>query len=183
MTIQFQKCDNSTYTEGICKSEEEITEWMSRKFILILQNQMRFSTRDYSPEGKVSYESRLDYILLNTQIREDVVYFVKLTELELQDDYYQFSALTEDKKMIFSNDYEMRRSYENSDRVQMQVQWEFDLTLYRIDRDVYSILDWIGDVGGLSEGLVIGLGAALSLVNFYRFDHYLIEQLYLTKGD
>ena len=85
--------------------------------------------------------------------------------------------------MIFSNDYEMRRSYENPDRVQMQVQWEFDLTLYRIDRDVYSILDWIGDVGGLSEGLVIGLGAALSLVNFYRFDHYLIEQLYLTKGD
>ena len=77
--------------------------------------------------------------------------------------------------MIFRNDYESRRSYENPDRVQMQVTWEFDLTLYRIDRDVYSILDWIGDVGGLSEGLVIGLGAALSLINFYKFEHYLIE--------
>ena len=90
---------------------------MSRKFILLLQNQMRFSTREYSDEQKVAYESRLDYILINTQIREDVVYFLKLTELELQDDFYQFSAVTEDKKMIFSNDYAGRRSYENPDRV------------------------------------------------------------------
>ena len=57
----------------------------------------------------------------------------------------------------------------------MQVTWEFDMTLYRIDRDVYSILDWIGDVGGLSEGLVIGLGAVLTIFNFNKFEHYLIE--------
>ena len=49
------------------------------------------------------------------------------------------------------------------------------MTLYRIDRDVYSILDWIGDVGGLSEGLVIGLGAVLTIFNFNKFEHYLIE--------
>lgn len=37
----------------------------------------------------------------------------------------------------------------------LQITFEFDLTLYRIDRDVYSILDWVGDVGGLNEGLFL----------------------------
>ena len=57
------------------------------------------------------------------------------------------------------------------------------MTLYRVDRDVYSILDWIGDVGGLSEGLVIGLGAVLAFMNFKYFEHFLIEQLFWEKDD
>ena len=52
---------------------------------------MRFSTREYSQDNKISSEARFEYIPLNTQVREDVVYKLKLTELELQDDYYQFS--------------------------------------------------------------------------------------------
>ena len=76
---------------------------------------------------------------------------------------------------IFGNRFQFSRPYEFIDRVHMQVTWEFDLNLYRVDRDVYSILDWIGDVGGLSEGLVIGLGAILTLLNFKRFEHFLIE--------
>ena len=83
IAIQFEMCDNSTYTGGICKSDEEITEWMRRKFILINQNQERFSAREYQPAKKITYETRLDYVLLNTQVREDVIYFTKLTELEL----------------------------------------------------------------------------------------------------
>lgn len=45
----------------------------------------------------------------------------------------------------------------------MQITFEFDLTLYRVDRDVYSILDWVGDLGGLSEGLIIMLTIVLGL--------------------
>ena len=60
----------------------------------------------------------------------------------------------------------------------LQVTYEFDLNLYRIDRDVYSVLDWIGDVGGLNEGLVILFSMLIGLANFNSFDHYLIEGLY-----
>ena len=37
----------------------------------------------------------------------------------------------------------------------MQVTIEFDLTLYQIDRDVYSILDLVGDLGGLHQGVFL----------------------------
>ena len=47
------------------------------------------------------------------------------------------------------------RPYEFPDNVHLQVSYEFDLTLYRVDRDVYSILDWVGDIGGLNEGLYL----------------------------
>ena len=65
----------------------------------------------------------------------------------------------------------------------MQITFEFDLTLYRIDRDVYSILDWVGDLGGLSEGLVIILSFVFGLTQFNSFEHFLIERLYSKPVD
>ena len=52
---------------------------------------MRFNTLEYSNSDKVSYESRLEYIPMNSQLREEIVYQVQLTQLQLQDEYYQFS--------------------------------------------------------------------------------------------
>ena len=70
------------------------------------------------------------------------------------------------------------RPYEFADSVQMQVTYEFDLNLYRVDRDVYSLLDWIGDIGGVMEGLVVIMGVLLGALQFNKFNHYMIEQLY-----
>ena len=103
---------------------------------------------------------------------------VQLTDLELQDSYYQFSALTEDEVQIFANRYQLMRPYEFPDHVHLQVTFEFDLTLYRVDRDVYSILDWIGDVGGLNEGLYLFFKMILVFFQFNDFQHFLIEKLY-----
>ena len=86
--------------------------------------------------------------------------------------------MTEDETTIFSFRKTIGRPYEFKDLTQMQVTFEFDLTLYRIDRDVYSMLDLIGDLGGLAEGLFIILAIILSSVTFNNFDHFLIEYLY-----
>ena len=63
----------------------------------------------------------------------------------------------------------MSRPYEYFDSVHVQVTFEFDLTLYRVDRDVYSILDWIGDVGGLNEGLYLMFKVLLVFLQFNDF--------------
>ena len=65
----------------------------------------------------------------------------------------------------------------------MQVTFEFDLDLYMIDRDVYSILDWIGDIGGLSQGLAIIFAYLIGLVKFNEFQHFMIENLYRKKDE
>ena len=100
--LLFEKCDNSTFN-GVCQSPEYIKSWLARKFVVINTNQERFSTRDYEYSSKVSYEAKFIYIPVNSQMREEVVYKVQLTDLNLQDTYYQFSALTEDDRRIFRN--------------------------------------------------------------------------------
>lgn len=86
--------------------------------------------------------------------------------------------MTEDDRRIFSNRISHTRPYEFPDSTHMQVTFEFDLDLHRVDRDVYSILDWIGDIGGLREGLAIILAGCISLVKFHSFEHFMIEHLY-----
>ena len=102
--LLFEKCssENDNFKDVQCKSDDEIKQWLARKFILILQNNERFSTRLYGDE-KVAKESRTVWIPINSQVREEIVYKVQLTDLRLQDNYYQFSALTEDDRQIFSN--------------------------------------------------------------------------------
>ena len=33
--LLFERCDNETFTDGVCKSDEEITAWLARKFIVV----------------------------------------------------------------------------------------------------------------------------------------------------
>mmetsp|Transcript_14286 Transcript_14286/g.17997 ORF Transcript_14286/g.17997 Transcript_14286/m.17997 type:complete len:159 (-) Transcript_14286:632-1108(-) len=55
--------------------------------------------------------------------------------------------------------------------------------MYRVDRDVYSILDWVGDVGGLNEGVQIILGAVLVFMQYNELEHLLIERLYRSDSE
>ena len=77
----------------------------------------------------------------------------------------------------------MIRPYEFRDTVQQMVSFELDLTSYRIDRDVYNVLDMMGDVGGLSEGLKILFAFLIGLMNFHKFEHFLMEHLYRRADD
>ena len=76
--------------------------------------------------------------------------------------------------MIFNHKHTINRPYEFTDNVHLQITFELELTQYRVDRDVYSMLDWIGDVGGLNEGLTIILTLILGFLRFNELDHFLI---------
>ena len=55
----------------------------------------------------------------------------------------------------------------------------FDLTV--IDRQVYSILELLGDVGGLGEALVYIFTFILAFVNFGKFDTMMHRFLFLAS--
>ena len=61
------------------------------------------------------------------------------------------------------------------------IAYEFDLNMYRIDREVYNLLDWLGDLGGLKEALMIVLGFMFGLFNYHAFEDYLVSQLYKSE--
>ena len=57
--------------------------------------------------------------------------------------------------------------------------YEKDLDLTVIDRQVYSVLDLLGDVGGLAEALMYIGAFILAFLHYGKFDNMLISHLYL----
>lgn len=65
--LLFEKCSNATFA-GVCKSEEEISVWLRRKFVIINWNAIRFSTRTFN-DTKIVDETRLIYVPVDSQLR------------------------------------------------------------------------------------------------------------------
>ena len=73
------------------------------------------------------------------------------------------------------------RPYEYPDDVHISVTYEFDLNYYRIDREAYNLLDWLGDIGGLKEAIMIILGFIFGLFNYHTFEDYLVSHFYRSE--
>ena len=128
-----------------------------------MYNQRRFRLEAFN-ESKVVPESRTEWIPINTQIREEIVFKASLTQLDLQDRRWQWSNWTQENiQDVFKLHETKKRPYEFQDNVHIQITIEFDLDLTVIDRQVYSVLDWLGDTGGLGEALFF-LGGALLVI-------------------
>ena len=60
----------------------------------------------------------------------------------------------------------------------MQVTFELDQNFVVTDRQVYSVLDWLGDIGGLETALMLILGYMNSFVNYEAFEDFLVSKLF-----
>ena len=55
-------------------------DWLRRKFVVTFVNQRRFRLEAFD-EGKIVEESRTNWIPINTQIREEIVFKLSVTHL------------------------------------------------------------------------------------------------------
>ena len=83
--------------------------------------------------------------------------------------HIQLGPITEIEGAIFSVKPNTIRPYEYFDDVHTAIVFEFDLNLYRIDREAYNLLDWLGDIGGLKEALTIILTLVFAIFNYHTF--------------
>ena len=58
-----------------------------------------------------------------------------------------------------------------------------NLNLATADRDVYNILDFIGDVGGLERGLRTIITLVMMLLTYKSIETYMVTQLFQVKTD
>ena len=71
-----------------------------------------------------------------------------------------------------------KRPFEFNNSVHISVTFEVDLDLKVIERQVYNILDWIGDVGGLGEGCFFISYTILGIIHFGALDNMIISELF-----
>ena len=61
---------------------------------------------------------------------------------------------------------EADRNYEYDDTVHFMLRYSMDFRLKRVDRSIYGILDWLGDIGGFVEALSFIVATALFFFQF-----------------
>ena len=103
--------------------------------------------------------------------------------MQLQDTLYvQLGPVTEYEDQIFGIQPNTVRPYEyKEDTAHIAVTYEFDLNLYRIDREAYNVLDWLGDLGGLKEAVTIVFGLFIGIFHYHTFEDYLTSKMYRSE--
>ena len=61
VNVKLERCHGQDY----CASDKEITEFFRNKYLLVLQNSIRFESRYYSNKAIVA-ESQLNWVIVNT---------------------------------------------------------------------------------------------------------------------
>ena len=64
----------------------------------------------------------------------------------------------------------------------VQVTFELDLDFTVTDRQVYSVLDWLGDIGGLVESLFFIGGIVLMIFNYTHYDLLMVRKLFRVRS-
>jgi len=128
IVLSFEKC-NQEGRERLCKSESEILKWLRQKYILTYANQRRFVIENFTAD-KIIEESRTNWIPINSQLREEVVFKLFITDLFLQDDRLNtFSLGSVDAQRVFKFVEQKSRPYEFDDDVHISVTFEIELDL------------------------------------------------------
>lgn len=53
-----------------------------------------------------------------------------------------------------------------------------NLNLATVDREVYHVLHWVGDLGGLFDGLIIIFKGIVTFLTYKTYETYMVSQLY-----
>ena len=164
MSVKFRMCEGESY----CESKEDIRKWLSRKFIILLYNQIRFDPENFHELTKIE-ESRISYVPISSQVRNIHPFAVRQTTLELQDhDLIQLDDWTgnshEDVFRLYS--LPLLPYEQPNDGIWASVTIEMDLDLDAYDRSRYTFFDLLSDVGGLSGIFVSIFSVFMGAWNF-----------------
>ena len=103
---------------------------------------------------------------------------MEITELTLEDERVWLSfglgQQPDNETFMFKFVEAPTRPYEFENNVHISITFEMDLNLKQIDRQVYNLLDLIGDIGGLGEGLFFMTYTLLSVIHFGALDNQII---------
>ena len=178
LVITFEKCDPKQ--RKTCKNETEINEWIRDKYLVTIENSWTFRTYEYK-ERKLNAQSKFYWFKLSSQFRQEAARRFTVSEIEFQDQFWQFGASTKEDATFFRVDHHTYRPYESDDRVQFMIRYEMNRSIQKVDRAIYGTFDWLGDIGGFNEALGWVGALVLYLFQFHTVNRFIVKNLYTFK--
>ena len=150
LMVAFVTCEPSeTQT---CKTQDEIEQWLKFKYIVVLENEKRFITHKFDEE-RIEQSSNLKWFPISQRNRIDYVKTLSRTDMQIDDSALNIGSLKTESDTGFYFDRIPSRelNYENS--IHNSITYELSLDKLVYYRRVYSVLDLLGDMGGLLSAL------------------------------
>ena len=139
--------------------------------MLTMQNSEKFINDKYD-DSKIQHVSKAIWYMMNSQYRSEYINELQMTELVLQDSI-PLGELEEIKEEIISVSKNGERAYEFFDNVHTEIVFEVNLNRIQLRRRVYSLLDWVGDVGGLFEAMSVIAALLIGFYHYKTFEQYM----------
>ena len=87
----------------------------------------------------------------------------------------------EERKDLFLVKRKETMPYEFDDNVWLSITFEMSLDVIEYEREVYTFLMMMSDIGGLAGALFTLLSLLMALWNFNAFDNYMVSKLYRVR--
>ena len=148
---------------------------------MTLQNGKRFEIEEYDDKKKIKQKSTLTYHTMSSQIRQESISKVKKDTITMLDEYDDLGGFVKEHATVFRTENIGLRPMEFDKFSHMGVVYEMDFDMRSFDRRVYTVLDWLSDVGGLSRAISAGFGMIYGLLTFNSMQWFLVEKIFKRK--
>ena len=114
-------------------------------------------------------------------MKQESVMLVSVGTVDMQDSYYFQAEFTLEESTIFKPNQNGMRPMEFDNLHWFGVTYEMSLNKDHYTRTVYSSLDWLSDIGGISTAISAMFGLLIKVLMYQEVDFYLISKLYKRK--
>eukprot|EP00347_Sterkiella_histriomuscorum_P023757 403333491 len=180
LDIKLLKCKNSTSSKTICASKEEIDTFFNAKQFKVAFINQYFDFQDFSSPVKQYIDDSL-FWELDTRINRMANFYIQKQEAQLQDDLLQLGQ----KKSLKFAQVSNQRTYDDfydeaaGEFVAMYIRYDYRYDIY--NRQVYSILVLLGDIGGLQQSLYTLGFLMIGFFSHRIFVSSILKQIYQIK--
>ena len=133
-----------------------------------------FDFEDYDQPIKTYIDDRFFFSLM-TSITRNFLAYVKTNEAETLDDFLNYSP--QGKESSFISIDRISQDIQESETI-VSVRFAKDPRTDSYDRSVFSLLDALGNIGGLNEVLQVSRGLIVSIFSGRMFFYSILSSLY-----
>ena len=124
-------------------------------------------------------ESILRYIPVSYDVLTLNRFKFELTEVELQDKYFNYGEVTAlNDDIVFKLKEQAPIVTKRDDDLLMEMFFEREYNKTEVERSIYTILDFLSDLGGVQSIFISLFTLALALINYKHPDAFMASRLF-----
>ena len=164
LMIAFAPCTNSTGV--VCKSPEEIKNWMYRKTLVMVINHNEFIKHKFGEEA-MQKQSRMLYKNLTPISPTEYIVEIERSYIKLDDSLLGLNFIFRKEEQGFSYNIGDGREINWSATAQTIVSFEVSRTQKNYFRQVDTIFDLLATLGGFFSAFALICHSLVSALQFY----------------